>query len=179
MKRIPHSREVDRALKSVKSEVQIAWRELNNAASRAMAKGDYTTAEALAAKGKGIHAFLVDVESFRKRWRTLRVGGEPRTNNTVTPLWAYYQPILKALAQVGGESHRKDLEPSVFQLLNSQMLPRDRELLAGGRERWQVMVGRARKDLVVEGWLEDRKGTGWVITEAGRSAATARVVKAR
>ena len=47
----------------------------------------------------------------------------------------------------------------------------DREAMARGTERWQIMVRRSRKSLAAEGWIEDRSGPVWRITDAGRRAA--------
>jgi hypothetical protein len=172
MKRIPHAREVEKALRSVRTEVQVALRELNLSASQAMGKGDYATGEVLAAKGREIRQYLAELEAVRQRWRDLRGSGANSPNNPAKPLWTYYQPILKALVDAGGESDRKELEPRVLRLLEIALQPQDRVLMAGGRERWQVMVRRARKHLVAEGWIEDTKGAVWRITEAGRGAST-------
>jgi len=43
--------------------------------------------------------------------------------------------------------------------------------MARGTERWQIMVRRSRKSLAAEGWIEDRSGPVWRITDAGRRAA--------
>jgi hypothetical protein len=51
------------------------------------------------------------------------------------------------------------------------------DALAGGYESWRVMIRRARKHLVAEGWIEDRTGPIWRITEAGRKAAVRRIGK--
>jgi hypothetical protein len=43
--------------------------------------------------------------------------------------------------------------------------------MAGGRERWQVMIRRARKHMFKEGWLSSRSNKVWEITAAGRQVA--------
>lgn len=50
------------------------------------------------------------------------------------------------------------------------LLPGDREPRGRGTERWQVMIRRARRHLVAEGWIESGSGEAWRITEAGRRA---------
>jgi hypothetical protein len=47
----------------------------------------------------------------------------------------------------------------------------DRTPLARGRERWRVMVQRARKPLLAERWIESGGGPVWRITDTGRKAA--------
>jgi hypothetical protein len=171
MRRIPHAREVDRALVLVRAETTRALKELNATASQAMAKGEYAPAAELAAKGREIQQFQAEVEVLRKRWRELRGSGGTGPKESATPLWGYYQPILKALVQAGGKGNRKDLEQRVVLLLGSEMLPADHEPRRGGHERWQLMVSLARKHLAAEGWIEKRQGPIWRITEAGRRAA--------
>ena len=75
-----------------------------------------------------------------------------------TPLWGYYQPSLKALVAVGGSARRAELEPDVHELMADCFQAADEETMARGQTRWQVMIRRARKHLVEEGWIEDRAG---------------------
>ncbi len=44
-------------------------------------------------------------------------------------------------------------------------------VLAEGRQRWTIMIRRARKHLTAEGWLEMGGGKKWRITPEGRKAA--------
>lgn len=107
MKRVPHARGVGKAIRSVQIAAQKSLKGLNQVASQRMSKGDYATAETLAAKGKEIRQFQVEVIALRKRWREVcGAAGSQTSGKAVTPLWAYYQPILQALKVVGGESRR-------------------------------------------------------------------------
>lgn len=173
MKRIPNAREVGQALNAVRAAAKRALRGLNQSAGQLMAKGDYAGAEALAAKGREVQQFQSEVDALRKRWRTLRgTGGDSGpTRQGTTPLWAYYQPILKSLSAAGGESRIAELEVEVERILVGALQPGDRRETGQGRERWQVMIRRARKHLVAEGWIADKPGPVWRITETGRRAA--------
>src|SRR5262245_42537823 len=170
MKRVPHAQNVRQAIRSVQVAAQRSLKGLNQVASQCMSKGDYATAETLAAKGKEIRQFQTEVDALRKRWREVCGSGGGNTKSA-TPLWAYYQPILRALKAVGGESRRATLEAEVERVMGSTLLPGDQLGMARGRERWRVMVQRARKHLVGEGWIENGSGTIWKITDAGRRAA--------
>lgn len=171
MKRIPHARGVAKALRSVRAAAQKSLKGLNQAASQRMAKGDYTTAETLAAKGKEIRQFQSEIEALRKRWREVSGAGNRAAKESATPLWVYYQPILQGLVQAGGECRRAELEAQVERLMAASLQPGDRGAMARGRERWRVMVRRARRALVAEGWIKDGSGKLWRITDAGRRAA--------
>lgn len=172
MKRIPDSRAVDKALRSARSAVKQALKGLNQAAAQRMGKGDYSAAEALAAKGREMQQFRAEVDALSNRWRELRQWeGRSDSKKTVTPLWAYYQPVLKALVEAGGEARGVELEPSVERLMNGLLQPGDREPLGRATVRWQVMIRRARKHLIAEGWIESRSGGAWRITDAGHRAA--------
>ena len=173
MKRVPNAREVGQSLKVVRSAVKQALKELNESAGQLMARGDYSSAEALAAKGREIQGFQAQIEGLQQRWRELRGSGSASSGakKTTTPLWAYYQPILKALAEAGGEARAVDLESPVERFLGEMLQPCDRVDMAHGRQRWQVMIRRSRKHLVAEGWIQDASGRLWRITEAGRRAA--------
>lgn len=171
MKRIPHARGVAQALRSVRAAADKSMKGLNQAASKRMTKGDYVTAEMLVAKAKEIRQFQSEVEVLRKRWREVCGAGGHAAKKSVAPLWVYFQPILQGLVQAGGECRREELEALVERLMSASLQPGDRDAMARGRERWKVMVQRARKALVAEGWIEDRSGKVWRITEAGRRAA--------
>jgi hypothetical protein len=162
---------VAQALRSVRTAAQKSLKGLNQVASQRMAKGDYVTAEVLAAKGKEIRQFESEVDELQKRWREVCGIGGRASKKPITPLWVYFQPILQALASIGGECQRADLEAHVERLMGASLQPGDREGSARGRERWRLMVPRARKPLIAEGWIEDRTGKIWRITDAGRRAA--------
>jgi len=171
VKRLPHGREVDQALRAVQAAVKEALIGLNEAAAQVMAQGDYVVATTLAAKGQEIQQFRAKVDALRNRWQAVRGAGADDAKASGTPLWAYYQPILKALSEADGEAGRADLETKVERLLGDTGKPGDRERMARGQERWQVMIRRARKHLVTEGWIEADTGKVWRITDAGRRAA--------
>jgi hypothetical protein len=143
---------------------------LNQVASQRMAKGDYLAAEELAAKGKEIHQFQSEVDALARRWGEV-CGGDRAAKQALTPLWTYYQPILRALVTLGGKSSLGDLEAQVEHLISPLLQPADRAPMAGGRERWRAMIQRARKPLVTESWIEGGSGPTWSITAAGRQAA--------
>jgi len=172
MKRIPHASGVARALRGVRAAAQRSLKGLNHAASQRMAKGDYAGAEALVAQGRQVQQFQAEVGVLHARWRELNSGGGARgEKRSATPLWSYYTPILQALVQAGGECERADVEARVERLMSPSFQPGDRDTMAQGRERWRVMVKRARKPLAAEGWIEGAKGKVWRITATGRRAA--------
>jgi hypothetical protein len=174
MKRIPHAREVAKAMRTLKASVKTAWKGVNRAAGKVIAKGNYGAGEELAARGRKVKEFLGSVEALDREWRTLArgsaaVGGKPSPARL--PQWEYYQPILQALVELGGEGRKVDFEPVVERLLAGRLQATDRELMSGNRERWRVMVHRARRHLRTEGWIMDGLGAAWRITADGRRAA--------
>ncbi len=140
-----------------------------------MARGDYDGATRLAEKGREIQSFQAELEALQARWSEIRQKdtktGSGRKSRT--PLWNYYKPILRALIELGGEAKRAEIEPLVERSMQDEFLPGDRETNARGRERWQVMVRRARRHLVEEGWIEGGQSQVWRITPRGRDAAKA------
>jgi hypothetical protein len=140
-----------------------------------MAKGDYAGAEALAAKGRELRQFLEQSDELLRTWRGLSGrGAKPggTSKGVTTPLWAYYQPILKAIVSAGGECAREDIEATFEKSSDEILQPGDRLLMmSGGRPRWKVMIRRARKALRAEGWIRESAGKAWTITAAGRRAA--------
>ena len=179
MKPIPCAGEVAQALKASETTVKEAIRQLNRTAGTLMAKGDYSGAEALAFRGRKMLEFQARVHELRRAWKEIRSGASGSAGEPKTPLWFYYQPILKALVEAGGSAQRSELEPAVRVILGSKLRPSDETLMAGGRTRWQVMIQRARKHMVSEGWLETGRGSRWRITKEGRRVAKEGVVQQR
>ena len=171
MKAIPRASEVAQALKASEIAVKEALRELNRTAGTLMTKGDYSGAEELASKGRQMQEFQVKVHELCRAWKEIRSGATAGSDVPRTPLWVYYQPILTALADAGGSARRSDLEPAVRIALASQLQSSDDTPMAGGKARWQVMIRRARKHMVSEGWLGTGNGPMWRITEEGRRVA--------
>lgn len=180
MTKVPDAQAVVRAIRAVRLAARKSLKKLNQVAGRRMARGDYAQAEALAAKGKELRQFDADVEGLLARWRDVcgkKGAGGKAARSALTPLWHYYQPILQALSAAGGEARRVDLEPEVERLMAATLTPGDRSELARGRERWRVMIRRAHKPLVAEGWLVKHSGLTWKITEAGKRAAEKALTK--
>src|SRR5947208_16626290 len=113
MTKIPHAQTVRQSLRAVRTAAKNARKGLNKVASERMSKGDYVSAETLAAKGKEIIQFESEVDALLKRWRELCEGATQSEDKAATPLWNYYQPILRALDNFGGSAHRNDLERQV------------------------------------------------------------------
>lgn len=175
MRRVPGAREVSQALRTTAKAVKVSLRDLNQQAAQLMARGDYSGAEAMAAKGRDIQAFQNEVENLRSRWNGIRgVAGEAGEKRATTALWSYYQPILQALLELNGEGTRGEIEPQVEKAMKGELQPGDYDPLGRGQLRWQIMIRRARRHLVNEGWLEPGSGQIWRITAAGRRAAKAK-----
>jgi hypothetical protein len=177
MKRVPHAQGVLMALRSVHLATKKSLKGVNVAAGQRMAKGDYATGEALAAKGREIGRFQTEVEALHKHWREVcgRTSGKMR--RAVTPLWAYYQPILQAIVQAGGAARRSDLEGPVERIMGPSLQAGDRSPMSGGRERWRVMIQRARKPIAAESWIEGGGGPEWRITDSGRRTSEKALVR--
>ncbi len=172
--KIPHSQGVTRALRNVRTATKKTLKGLNEVAGQRMAKGDYAAAEALAAKGREIRQFVQQADELLRTWRGLSGRGAKAagpSKGETTPLWAYYQPILKAIVALGGECARDDIETAFEKSADGFLQPGDCRHMSGGRERWKVMIRRARKPLKTEGWIAQTTGPMWKVTEAGRKAA--------
>jgi hypothetical protein len=172
MKNLPDARVVDSALRAVKAAVRQTLKKLNEAAAEQLRRGNYSAAEPLVAKGRAIQQFAERVDALRSEWKDLRGGRAASADGPKsTPLWAYYQPILRALVEAGGEARRTALELAVERQMKSTMMPGDSEPMARGLARWQLMIRRARKHMIAEKWIDGKAVVGWKITEAGRKAA--------
>lgn len=171
MSRVPQSAGVVKALRGVRTAAQKSLKGLNQLASQKMARGDYGAAEALAARGKEIRQFQLEVDALRKRWREVCGPGSTTKKKPRTPLWGFYQPILQALVQLGGAGTRAEVETQVERVMSSSLQAGDLEVRPNGVPRWRLSVRFSRKPLVQEGWIVARNARRWEVTDAGRKAA--------
>jgi hypothetical protein len=172
MSRVPHSQQVNASIRALRVAIRRSLKGVNQRAAQRMSRGDYPSAEALVAIAREIQQFDVQIADLRPRWRQIASGGGGRTGKApTTPVWKYYQPILRAIVAAGGELPPADVEAAVGKAMAGEFQLGDTAAGPRGKERWRVMVQRSRKQLVVEGWLEKRPAKKWRITDAGRRAA--------
>lgn len=181
MKRIPFDKSIATGLRALQALVKKAVKSHNQLAAQVLAAGKYAETEALMRRGRELEKFGAEAEALRKRWREVRRAGAVKQAEAgpATPLWKYYQPVLRALAALGGEARRNDIEAELLRMMGSELLPADHAKLTNGDEKWQRMIRHTRKHLVAEGWIEDRGGFEWKITAAGRRAAEKDLTQAK
>jgi hypothetical protein len=155
----------------LRKATQTSLKELNKVAGQKMAKGEYDTAQQLAAWGTQIREFQGQVDGLSTRWQEVSNAKGRDAQQPTTALWKYYVPILQSLVKLGGQARRTEIEAEVDNMAGSIFQAGDRAGAARGRQRWRIMVRKARKSLASEGWIEGGVSPTWKITEAGRKAA--------
>lgn len=170
---------IDGALRAAKRELRAARKAILAEAGKRMARGDAERAQALAAQADQIEGFSGELEQLISRWREVRRSGRGRQQGKATPIWRYYQPILRAIVEAGGEATQAQLEPLVEAQMHADLLEADLRRAARGRPLWQSAVARARRPMTTEGWIDARRGPLWRITALGRKAAEDRQADAK
>jgi hypothetical protein len=142
-------------------------------AAKRLARGDYTGAQSLIETAQAISAFGSEASGLLARWRDVRSAGKgaKKGKDSQTPLWEFYRPILQALMSLGGEATRKEIEAKLEETLAGSLKEGDWEKNARGIPRWKVMVGRARKHMIAEGFITGENLLRWNITSKGEQAA--------
>ena len=122
MAQVPRNQEVTRAIRSLARQTQLATKEANQLAA-SLARGDYAGAQSLITLAQAISAFGNEVLGLNGRWREVRSAGKgpKKGKDSQTPLWEFYRPILQALASLGGEATRKDIEAKLEETLTSSL----------------------------------------------------------
>jgi hypothetical protein len=92
---------------------------------------------------------------------------------TETPLWEFYRPILQALAALGGIASRNEIESKLEETIRGNLKDGDFALNAQSVPRWKIMVRRARKHMIKEGFITGEIPFKWKITGKGDQAAKA------
>ena len=88
-----------------------------------------------------------------------------------TPLWEFYRPILQALVALGGDATRKQIEAQLDETIAGILKEGDCVTNARGVPRWKIMVRRARKHMIAEGFVTGENLLRWKITSKGEQAA--------
>jgi len=173
MAQVPRNQEVMRAIRSLGRQSRLATKEVNQQAARRLARGDYAGAQSLIEVAQAISAFGNEVLALNGRWREVRSAGKgpKKGKDTQTPLWEFYRPILQAIVSLGGEATRKQIEGKLQETLTSSLKEGDSVTNAHGVPRWTIMVRRARKHMIAEGFVTGDNPLKWKITSKGEQAA--------
>ena len=166
-------------LEEVEAEIEI----VNGEGAKAFQTGDYNRAQEILQRAGQITAFRDKVASLRKEWDVLSPVKTARTamranlgrlqRGIRTAEDAFYQPILRALNDLGGSAKMGDVLTSVEQELKGTLKPVDYELLTSDPDapRWRNTAQWARHAMVQEGLLKANSPRGtWEITDKGRQA---------
>ena len=104
--------------------------------------------------------------------RTAKADAPKRTraaSGTLLPEERYERPLLKALADAGGQAPYRDVVEAVGRELKDDLMPADFENLRSGSVRWQSRLQFVRLRLIERGCLDKNAPRGvWGITDAGR-----------
>lgn len=173
MKTIPGADHVDQALKSVERRVANVLKRINRLAGKLLAHGDYAGSESLVQVARAVQEFQSEIVAVQDKWKSLSRMAKSKNEEKgdINPLWEYYRPILVTLETLGGESLRNEIE-NTFEERNSGFLKDgDRVIMKCGLPRWKIMIRRARKHMIKEGFLDGNVKTRWRITALGRQIA--------
>lgn len=174
MAAIPNKRSVSQALKSTRRAIKQTIKEINQTAANLAIKGAYERAEAMMTKGRELIVLREEIAGVELKWKELCGSGKARnkvSGDVSLAAWQYYAPIVRSLVVLGGKASLSDLEAEFRRHMEHHLSIGDRSGMAGDRERWQVMIRRARKHMLKEGWLSNRSNKVWEITAAGRHFA--------
>ncbi len=146
-------------LEELEAEIEF----VNKIGAKAFEGRDYERARAALERAGQFTAFRDKVASLRKEWETLATTS--------------YQPILKALADLGGSARMSEVLVRVEQLMRGVLKNVDYEPLSSDPEtpRWRNTAQWARNSMVKEGLLKQNSPRGiWEISEARRQFLTRR-----
>jgi hypothetical protein len=174
MANVPNKRAVSAAIRSARRALKQTITEVNQSAADLAKKGAYERAEAAMAKGRELIGFLEEVAGIEQKWNQVCGSGQEQkrgSGDVSLAAWQYYIPIVRTLVALGGKASLNDLEAEFLQKMEPDLRVDDRSHMAPGMERWQVMIRRARKHMVKEGWVVSKSSKLWEVTTAGRLVA--------
>ena len=174
MAAIPNKRAVSQALRSARRALKQTIKEINQTAADLAKKGDYERAEAAMTKGRELMCIREEIAGVEQKWKQICGSGKAQneaSGGVSLAAWQYYSPIVRSLVALGGKASLSDLEAEFLRQMEPHLRVGDRSRMAGGQERWQVMIRRARKHMFKESWLSSGSSKLWEITAAGRQVA--------
>lgn len=174
MATIPNKRAVSHAIRSARRALKQTIKEINQTAADLAKKGAYERAEAAMTKGRELMHFREEIAGVEQKWKQVCSFGKPQNDGSggaFLAAWQYYTPILRSLVALGGKASLGDLEAEFLRQMEPHLRVGDRSRMTGGRDRWQVMIRRARKHMAKEGWLSSGSSKLWETTAAGRQVA--------
>jgi len=174
LKAVLGTEQVERAFVSAERKVKDALKKINREAGRLLANGDYAGMEALVQMARAVQGFQSELADLQVKWKDLSRQGKKTKGagkEETTPLWSYYQPLLRMLVELGGDATRHEIENAYEKHLQELTKGGDHEIMGNGSPRWKVMIRRARKPMTKEGFLDSSKKGRWIITAVGRQAA--------
>jgi hypothetical protein len=160
-------KDIGRSIVALKKQLRAAVKELNLEAGKLLARGKYEGSAALVDTAKSSREFISEVEALRLRWKALKSGGGSQPSGQKTPLWEYYGLVARALIELGGEATRGEISKWISEHGTSELKPADLARTARGRVIWDRNLGRAKRAMLKEGYLEP--GNKWKLTQLGRS----------
>jgi len=170
VKTMPGADHVDQALKSVERRVANALKRINRLAGKLLAHGDYTGSESLVQIARAVQEFQSEIVALQNKWKSLTQipKSKKEEKNDITPLWEYYRPILTILEELGGDASRYEIEDAFEKGNLAFIKDGDRAIMKSGLPRWKIMIHRARKPMIKEGFLDANAKGRWRITSLGR-----------
>lgn len=181
-----NSTEVLGAFQRLLEVIEVEIDSINKTGARAQERRDYGGASTAIERAHQITALRDRVLALRKEWESLTASPQTNRGKQITrekrrnlgrleaglrtPETAYYQPILKALFDLGGSAKVKDVLEKVELLMKRVLTEVDYKPLKSKPQmlRWQETAQWARFQMVHEGLLKPNSPWGiWEITEAG------------
>jgi len=160
----------------------------NRVGSKAFEARDYDRAREALERAGQLTAFRDKVVTLHREWDIIAAAQDGDEDENVraerrnlgrlrrgmrTREEAYYGPILKTLAEMGGSARMSDVLDRVGALMKNQLRAVDFEPLASDPDmhRWRNSAQWARYSMVKEGMLKAESPRGfWEITDKGRRA---------
>lgn len=161
-------RVVDRTIRSLKRQIRLAVKELNQEAAKLVGKGKYEASGQLIETAKRMGELAADVEALRVRWGSVKPTKRTNASGEKTPLWEYYALVARALGELGGQATRDQLVEWFSRIAAERLKSGDLECNVQGKPYWQRTLGRIKRPMTHEGYLEKGRGLAWTITRLGR-----------
>jgi len=179
---------VSAAFEMLLEEVEAEIDFVNSVGARAFQGRDYDRAKEALERSGALTAFRDKVASLRKEWDQMAAAAEREEDEETrverrnlgklrkglrTPAEAYYEPILRALRDMGGSGQVADVLDRVGRIMKSVLKDVDYQPLASNPDnlRWRNAAQWARASMVTDGLLKDDSPRGtWEIADKGRAA---------
>lgn len=159
---------VDKAIRAISLEIKASVKSINQEAAKCVSRGAYDKSQRLIQLGQSIKGFQADITLLKNRWKeVVRGNSSNKPIGEKTPQWEFYLPLMEGIRTLGEQATRENLINYMDSSHQVLFKPGDLVALSNGRPSWHNAIRRCKKEMIKQGYINDKSATIWRLTQLG------------